>query len=73
MIREIQCVGAAALKLPHRFILLGDPNIGELFIKCYCDWQTAYFGVSKGDVTDLIEKAILSHNASPSGFLETGG
>ena len=67
MIREIQCIGAAALKLPHRFSLLGDPLIGELFVKCYCDWQTSHFGVSKADTMELIEKDILDHNLSPGG------
>ena len=72
MVGEV-LIGHGDFKLPrgHGFILAGDPSIGELFIKCLCDWQETHWITPNAnqEVGALVERSIREHNASPGGVL----
>lgn len=77
MEREISGAGQAQLEPPHRFILVSDGALGELFVKCLCSWQTIHYLRSPEEstvsaVARLLEKDIHTHNASPGGDLGGG-
>ena len=67
----VSYAGGASRKRPHEFRVVSDSKLGELFVVCVCDWQTAhYFEPGKAqEITSLLEKDILEHNASEGGAL----